>query len=144
MKVILNRWVKKACSVAISILMILLALFAITRIYYLVGYGYELLDYPHTGILHEYYYMHPYVLELRILTNWMIIVGVFCYFLKFNVSLFIFAAVLFVKLIDIWIPSIFSGRVLFVPGDWPYKFIPTIFWLGIVIAVYFRLKKSPI
>ena len=142
MKVIIKPWIKTASGAVISIVMILLVLFAISRTYFLLGYGYEFLDYAHTGILHEYYYMQPYVLELRILTNCMLIVSVFCYFLKINVSLYIFTAVLFVKLIDIWIPSIFSGRVLFIPGDWPYKFVPSIFWLAIVIAVYFRCKKS--
>ena len=118
----------------------LLALFATVRIYFLVGYGYEWLDYPNTGILHEYYYMKPYVLELRILTNWMIIIGVFCYFLRFRSALYIFIIVFLVKSLETLAPNILSGYVLFVPGEWLHKILPIAFWLIILLATYLRVR----
>ena len=140
----MHRWLKIAGNIITSIVMLLVALYAISRIYFLVGYGYELLDYPHTGILHEYYYMPPYVLEFRILSNWTIIVGVFCYFLAFKGALYIFTFVLLIKLLGTWFPTLFSGYVLFVPGMWHYKLIPTIFWIAIVAIVFLKVRKAPV
>lgn len=135
------QWLRAVSGSLALIVMILLTLFAGTRIFFLVGYGYEFLDYPHTGVLHEYYYMQPYVLELRILTNWLIVIGFFCYLLKLKSGLYIFAVVFLIKSLEVWMPSVFSGRVLFIPGEWAYKLVPTIFWLAVLLVVYFRLKS---